>query len=401
MSISFWNVSAEAQQRCENVFDPASSESNSLLHFSGQHFDYFILGTLAKNESSWWNKAIAAATESDTQSLKSLYNNIPADIDRGRAVRLLMLAEDHGVRSPDFMSNDVLKARIERQNLRATTMEVEGELSATQMKDLTNMLTMLGIRRSKAERLFERLKDKVGFKSAEHIPVIQADKASNILGDEARLALLHYNNNVIQNPENVKAAFKALMNDPFQAYSQRVYQNLKEPWFVVDGKSMNLNDFINSEAYRQETVKPGNTWMNVVRLTPDKVQNPMFKGHVREMWWNRKDSINPIGTVRISRNMLVDENGVEKLVSVEVLRRGDDGIFVPYLFEADIQGKLQPKEGQDALQKMKSCVQCHLRLSGVLFGGITMPNYKAVNDWHINNIDFTKRTSYEKFKAFR
>ncbi len=115
-------------------------------------------------------------------------------------------------------------------------------------------------------------------------------------------------------------AYASMMDSLFALYSQRIYKTLEEPWFKVDGQQLNLLDFVKSGAYRQPEIKSTNTWMNVVTLDPSKVQNPILKNYTREMWWNRLNSINPIGTVRIARNM-------------------------------DITGHLKPVEGKDALRR--------------------------------------------------
>ncbi|MBS1969678.1 MAG: hypothetical protein JSU04_05200 [Bdellovibrionales bacterium] len=400
---------AQAQLLCSESFKDTANTVGTYPHkapdaemslLAQKNFDLFILTQRATGDKAWWSQATQALQASDVSTLSSLYEHIPEG-DYRRAIRLLMVGEEQGLKIPAQLKNEVASTRQQRDLLRSKDMEVAGELTPLNLRDLTNMFTMLGIRRSKLERMYERAKKKLGYESKELIPVIQAGKAEGILGDEARLVLQEYNLRVKVSPESTKAAYASMMDSLFALYSQRIYKTLEEPWFKVDGQQLNLLDFVKSGAYRQPEIKSTNTWMNVVTLDPSKVQNPILKNYTREMWWNRLNSINPIGTVRIARNMDVDQNGKETLHSVEVLRKGEDGFYVPYLFEADITGQLKPVEGKDALRRMEACFQCHLRLNGILFGGITMKGYKAVDDWHINNIDFTRRKFYDKFKEFR
>ena len=413
-SLALTHATQAAAPNCRSVFMPVDLKS-----FAAKNFNLYLL---AKNSSpenmepgSWWLQALKAITTNDTNSLKDLYQNIPQH-QENRAYRLLMHALDQKLILPELLQelpggagSKVAEQRLARQILRSQEMSITGDLSPFQKKEVTYLLAMLGVRRSKLNRMFQKSKAYFGFESNDLEPIIPADSALTVFGDEARILVNRYNqavsnswsDSLSEGPSDAKKHYVTLTSGLFHLYSQKVDQTLTEPWFQIDGKSQSLHDFINSGAFRQTEILANNTWMNVVTLTPDKVQNPQFKGLSREMWWNRLKGIDPIGTVRIARNTLKMADGSERVMSIEVLRRGEDGLFVPYLFEADAKGNLNLIQGKEAQRKSEACFQCHLRLSGIFFGGITMPNYRAVDDWHINAIDFTRRKFYKKFENFK
>ena len=120
-------------------------------------------------------------------------------------------------------------------------------------------------------------------------------------------------------------------------------------------------------------------WQLVGRLRPETVQNPTMAGRLsREIWWNRGDSNDLQGSVRIARNLRTLADGTEEIESIEVIARYDDGVEVPFAFSRNDRGEFgqvtQPKT-------MQSCYACHL-----WSGGISMEGYKPSPDWYINSL---------------
>jgi hypothetical protein len=103
--------------------------------------------------------------------------------------------------------------------------------------------------------------------------------------------------------------------------------------------------------------------------------------------------------VRVARNLIVHGDGKEELISVEVLHEGKDGIFIPYLFERNKEGRLTLNRSEEGRRTTQSCFACHLRLTGIFFGGITQPGYKPAPYWYINAIDLTQLKYHQKFKG--
>ncbi|MGZ3708468.1 MAG: hypothetical protein ACXWPM_06555, partial [Bdellovibrionota bacterium] len=220
--------------------------------------------------------------------------------------------------------------------------------------------------------------------------------------DEARTLLDRYNKSIASKAVDPRQAYDELVNELFGLYSTRAHQPIEEPWFAINGIYQSLEDFVNEEGYYQPALHPSNQWMTVGRLRPETVQNPMMKGKLtRELWWNRKSGIHPIGSTRISRNFKTAADGTEEIVSVEVLHRGEDGIFVPYTFEPDAVGRLRLASGVGARKASLSCFECHVRLKGIFFGGITIPNYQPSPDWYINWIDRIMWKYHRKFEGLR
>ncbi len=292
----------------------------------------------------------------------------------------------------------VEKARALRERPRAADIEPAFPLSRLQKRDLSNLLSMLGIRRSRVDRFWQRTKALFGGASLELEPIIQAGKNLDPLGDEARLILNRFNERAKLPRFEPEKSFEELTDGLFRLYETRERELLDDPFFVVDGVRRSVLDFVNMDAYRQLELSPSNRWMNVGRIKAADVRMPQLKGLVdREMWWNRGGSINAIGTIRISRNFKVAPDGTETLVSVEVLRRGPGKVFIPYLFLAGPDGQLHSIRGGDAKRTMLACYGCHLRLSGIFFGGITQAGYEPAPGWYINAIDFTRFRYYRKF----
>ena len=192
---------AQAQLLCSESFKDTANTVGTYPHkapnaemslLAQKNFDLFIITQRATGDKAWWSQATQALQASDVSTLSSLYEHIPEG-DYRRAIRLLMVGEEQGLKIPAQLKNEVASTRQQRDLLRSKDMEVAGELTPLNLRDLTNMFTMLGIRRSKLERMYERAKKKLGYESKELIPVIQAGKAEGILGDEARLVLQEYN----------------------------------------------------------------------------------------------------------------------------------------------------------------------------------------------------------------
>jgi hypothetical protein len=260
------------------------------------------------------------------------------------------------------------------------------------------MLQLVGVRRSRINRAYQRAKSHLGFRSLEYAPIIEKGKAENPLGDEARRLLEKFNHEASLDGANTKKLFQSLLDDLYSVYVKRAAQPIEKPEFTVNGVAKSLDDFIAEHDYYQPELQPSNTWMTVGRLRPETVQNPALRGLVREMWWNRTTGIHPKGTTRIARNIRVHPDGKEELVSVEVIYRGEGKSFAPFVYEPDKDGIFRLIQGPEARKKVMTCFACHFRLSGIFFGGISMPGYKPSPDWYINAIDFTRYKYHKQFQ---
>ena len=399
-NLSVAQAAADVNLCKDRLSSELSSNENIASHLASDNFELFAIAPFTYLEDPKWlqfTDSVARSNESDTLKL---FSELQPD-QQVFAARILLAATEQGKKVPTPLNALVENARASRNHLRRQTINFSGELTPVQQKELTYILVLVGVRRNKLERVFEKVKEFLGFKSQDLVPVVNSKSSENVLGDEVRIAAAAYNEKVRSQPKLKAEAYKNLIETLFELYLKRQYRRLDEPWFKVNNEKLNLLQFVNSGAYRQLNPSAENTWMNVVTLSEEQVQNPQLRGYSRELWWNRSKGIDPLGTVRLSRNVLNLPDGTQRVISVEVLRKGEDGFFVPYLFEADIQGELKAARDMEAMKKMKPCFGCHLRLSGIFFGGISMKNYKAVDDWHINAIDFTKRKYYKKFEAFK
>ena len=366
-------------------------------NLAAKDFDLFVLAPEKFLEDPSGRKFIQSV--SSNQEVEEVFKILPEDL-KPAALRMLALRKIRSGQVPSDLKDQIDKVEAEQNRLRNESLHFEGSLTNIQQRDLTYMLVLVGERRSKLERVFEKVREFLGLESRDLVPVVPVVKTKSSLGNEVRRVANEYNEK-IKNGENTTKAYSELTSQLFELYLKRQFQILSEPWFHVGGENQNLVEFVNSHHYRDSEIKPTSKWMNVVTLPKEDVQNPLLKGMSRELWWNRDKGINPLGTVRISRNTFIDQNGQEQIASVEVLYKTEDGFYVPFLFERDLDGNLRANREVEDQKKMKSCFGCHLRLSGIFFGGIVMKGYKAVDYWHINAIDFTRRKFYGKFKAYR
>jgi hypothetical protein len=294
-------------------------------------------------------------------------------------------------------------ARARGFELRSKEIAPEGSLSARQSLELTRLLQLTGIRRSRVDRLYQRVKGKLGFESKENKPIILPGQAPTAAGDEARFLLDQYNSRIRAGDEPAQA-YDTLAKGLYDAYAKRAAEPLSDPWFAIGGVPRNLTDFIAQEGYLQRELSSSNQWMTVGRLRPETVQNPMMSGKLtRELWWNRKakKGIQPLGTVRISRNIQLLPGGTEKVVSVEVLVRDKNKSFVPFTFEPDETGVMKLAKDAGDRKSVTDCFACHFRLNGIFFGGISMPRYNPSPDWYINAIDRVLPEYHRKFEDLR
>lgn len=398
LSLRF-SAAAVPTDPCEAGYRALATGESPLVKYSRDHFDLFVIAQGAQTNSKWWEQAVEALTRKDGSTLSSLFENAPPD-ERARAARLLASAEDSKIELPPQLRSQAAAARKARDELRSKDLRSAIALSKGEERDLANLFTLLGIRRSRMNRLYQRAKGRLGGTSEENIPIILADKTKNALGDEARLLFERFNREATRQGADAKQAYRDLVNGLYDLYTTRIYEVIDDPAYAINGVQQNMIDFVNADAYHQPNLKPSNRWMTVGRLDPETVQNPQMKGVLtREMWWNRDKGLHPIGTTRIARNMKVLPDGKEQVMTVEVLIRDKNKNFAPYLFEPDASGKLQLVRTPDARRKMLSCFGCHFRLSGIFFGGISMKNYSPSPQWFINNIDRVQYRYHKKFEG--
>lgn len=384
---------------CEQAWE-RSHLFPELEDFASANFDLFTIAKSAPGSSEDWKNAVKAIVEKNPEALLRVYPKIAA-LDQERAARLLLAASDRGASIPQELAPDLEQARKAVKALRAETVTMDGELTERQKKDITHELAMLGIRRSKTDRVFQRVKGRIGLTDDEMTPIIQRKSGDSALVDEARLLLRRYN----AAKGDKEKAYDDLLNGLYDLYQLRTYEPIDEKYFTVNGVQQSLYDFVNAETYRQVDLHPTNDFMHVGTLRPHTVQQKEYSkiDAYREMWWNRDGGrYRANGSVRVARNVQVLPDGNQKLISIEVIyKSAKDKFFTPYRFEVAADGKLRSIEGPSARKKILACYVCHRRLYGIVRGGITLPDGDHImsEDWKLNSLDFIKRKYHKDMQG--
>lgn len=317
VAISFSASNGGARTDCELILSQQGEQFEASL--AARHFAMFVTLPSDFSKSESWTTLIRGVLRNDPASVLSAYSNLPLG-NRDRALRLLYLAQEDGFEIPADLQQSVTRESRKIKLRREKTYRFHG-LSTIEQRDLTYALILVGIRRSKLERVWEKTRASVGLKSRDLVPIIPAHRAENAVGDAARALVESYEHAISAHPQQRVAHFQILLRDLFDLYLKRQFQVTRDPWFKVNGIDLNLVNFVNTGAYQQPVPKAENTWMHLITLTPDRVQNPQLKGYSRELWWNRDRGINPLGTVRLSRNSVKQPDGTDQTLSVEVLRK--------------------------------------------------------------------------------
>lgn len=176
-------AAAPAPRTCEGLLpDGLSIASTFNRQWAAQDFDLYVTLPEGAGAKPLWVRFVNSLRDGNTFEIAAGFKELPAS-EQSLALTTLLVAQDHGLQVPESLRIEIDVARVERSKLRNYEIPFKGELSIGLQKSLTYSLVLVGIRRSKIERVIERAREFLGLKSRDLVPLIQPKRAENSLGD--------------------------------------------------------------------------------------------------------------------------------------------------------------------------------------------------------------------------